>query len=440
MEEIKVTVASYGKGRCLMMTYFDPITGKKVAKTSGATDRGEAIKAAGKWEDELRSGRYRPASKVTWKEFRERYELEKMASLSPKTQETAATAMNHLERIINPDRLCKLTTATLSRFQAELRKPYEVVKGDKSIVKPRMKDVTIASILRHLRPALSWAVSMGLLPKMPEMHPPKRTKGQTMMRGRPITAEEFERMLLAVSKVRPSDAANWTRYLTGLWLSGLRLEESLALSWDQESPFYADVTGRRPAFRIYAEAQKARRDEVLPMTPDFAQWLLQTPAADRHGRVFRLDGLQTGRPITPKRICRIVSKIGRKACVVVNKADDKYASAHDLRRAFGTRWAKRVMPAILKRLMRHASIDTTMTYYVDLDSADVADQLWATFGNTQADGNTIGNTVSVDHQEIETATDDASTEAVDKQALTSGGHGARTRNPITGAPHFQCGR
>jgi hypothetical protein len=25
-------------------------------------------------------------------------------------------------------------------------------------------------------------------------------------------------------------------------------------------------------------------------------------------------------------------------------------------------------------------------------------------------------------------------------ALRSGGHGARTRNPITGAPHFQCGR
>ena len=26
------------------------------------------------------------------------------------------------------------------------------------------------------------------------------------------------------------------------------------------------------------------------MTPDFAQWLLQTPEAERHGRVFKLDG------------------------------------------------------------------------------------------------------------------------------------------------------
>jgi len=34
-ENIRVYVASYGDGRCLMMTYRDPITAKKVAKTSG---------------------------------------------------------------------------------------------------------------------------------------------------------------------------------------------------------------------------------------------------------------------------------------------------------------------------------------------------------------------------------------------------------------------
>jgi len=89
---------------------------------------------------------------------------------------------------------------------------------------------------------------------------------------------------------------------------------------------------------------------------------------------------------------RVISAIGKKAGVVVNKADGKFASAHDLRRAFGTRWAKRVMPAILKRLMRHSTVQTTMGYYVDLESADVADQLWADYGNTTAISNTLGNT------------------------------------------------
>jgi integrase len=154
------------------------------------------------------------------------------------------------------------------------------------------------------------------------------------------------------------------------------LEESSILSWDQDEPFTVDLSGRRPAFRIYAEAQKARRDEILPRTPDFAQWLLQTPEAARHGRVFKLNGLQTGKPITPKRVCRIVSKFGKKAGVVVNKTAGEFASAHDLRRAFGTRWASRVKPAVVQRLMRHANIATTMGYYVALDSADVADELW----------------------------------------------------------------
>jgi len=46
----------------------------------------------------------------------------------------------------------------------------------------------------------------------------------------------------------------------------------------------------------------------------------------------------------------------------------KFASAHDFRRAFGSRWATRVMPAVLQQLMRHESIDTTLRYYVGLDA------------------------------------------------------------------------
>ena len=39
------------------------------------------------------------------------------------------------------------------------------------------------------------------------------------------------------------------------------------------------------------------------------------------------------------------------------------------------------MPAVLKRLMRHADISTTMGYYVELDADEVAGDLWAKFGN-----------------------------------------------------------
>ena len=99
-------------------------------------------------------------------------------------------------------------------------------------------------------------------------------------------------MIAACPKARPDDSAAWIRYLRGLYLGGLRLEESLALSWDQDEPFTVDLTGRHPAFRIDAKAQKARRDERLPMTEDFYNLLMETPEAglpDR-GQVWQQGG------------------------------------------------------------------------------------------------------------------------------------------------------
>ena len=73
---------------------------------------------------------------------------------------------------------------------------------------------------------------------------------------------------------------------------------------------------------------------------------------------------------------------------MVDKAARKYASGHDLRRSFGNRWASRVKPPVLQRLMRHASIQTTLTYYVDLDADEVADGLWEA---EKSVGNILGN-------------------------------------------------
>ena len=51
----------------------------------------------------------------------------------------------------------------------------------------------------------------------------------------------------------------------------------MALSWDADAPFAVDLSGRHPRFRIKGEAQKSGRDELTPMTPDFAEFLLRTP-------------------------------------------------------------------------------------------------------------------------------------------------------------------
>lgn len=78
---------------------------------------------------------------------------------------------------------------------------------------------------------------------------------------------------------------------------------------------------------------------------------------------------------------RLVTEIGNAAGVVVKRypdgKPDKYASAHDLRRSFGQRWAAILMPANLQELMRHKSIVTTMRYYATGDVHALAQSVWA---------------------------------------------------------------
>ena len=53
---------------------------------------------------------------------------------------------------------------------------------------------------------------------------------------------------------------------------------------------------------------------------------------------------------------------------MVNEKTGKFASAHDLRRAYGERWAGRVGELDLMRLMRHDSIQTTLRYYAKINA------------------------------------------------------------------------
>jgi len=87
--------------------------------------------------------------------------------------------------------------------------------------------------------------------------------------------------------------------------------------------------------------------------------------------------------LTAPEVSRRVSEIGKAAGVRVyvspRTGKEKWASAHDLRRAFGTRWAKLVMPPELQILMRHESIETTLRYYIETDAQTTAAALWAAF-------------------------------------------------------------
>jgi integrase len=197
---------------------------------------------------------------------------------------------------------------------------------------------------------------------------PRQAK-RVFMRGRPLTEVEYRAMRNACNDVCGQHAAQWQRLLDLLWLSGLRLGEALKLRWDSPPVYLTLAMNPYPQFYFFAEGQKGRRDEAIPMTPDCAEWLQETPERARIGLVAPVP-LQTA-----ERVSEQISALGEAASVVVNE-DGKSGSAHDFRRAFGTRWAQKVMPMTLQRLMRHADISTTLKYYIGMTTSDAGRELW----------------------------------------------------------------
>lgn len=417
MNEIKVSVVEFSSRKYYMMQYRDPITGRKVTRstkverTGRKRERTAAEKVAGKWESELREGRYKPPSRITWDDFRERYENEVLPSLADETGRVVFSVFNVLESIVKPDKLLDLTADRLSYFQQQLR------EGGRS-------EATISTYLAHLKSSLRWAVDMGFIREVPKIQKPKRAKSSKVMKGRPITLEEFERMLDKVPGViyKPPKPAKdgkkkwtppeieedvkarvveaWRRLLRGLWWSGLRLGEAINLDWSDRTQLCVDMSGKRPMLRILAEHEKGNQDRLLPIAPEFAEFLEEIPEGERTGRVFKLLR-KTGEPAEMGEdwVGTIIARIGRAAGVKVDtrtKLKDgkratvtKYASAHDLRRSFGERWAPRVMPAVLQQLMRHESIDTTLKFYVGQNAQATADVIWDAY---ERHGNSFGNT------------------------------------------------
>ncbi|MGZ4988789.1 MAG: site-specific integrase, partial [Limisphaerales bacterium] len=195
---------------------------------------------------------------------------------------------------------------------------------------------------------------------------------------------EVARMLLATCSVVGDDAAeSWRRLIKGLFVSGLRLEEAIFLTWQADGSFerqiWIDDSGKFPLLGIAAESEKGKQDRLLPITPDFGRFLLRTPKDERIGYVFPLVKKRHRNDRNVDHVSKVISAIGKASGVVVNSSG-KFASAHDLRRSFGLRLAHKRYPAELQQLMRHEDISTTMKFYALVEATSFAERLWSEDG------------------------------------------------------------
>jgi len=365
------------------MRYRNVASGVELTRSTEKTGRRDAERVAGKWEAELEEKLFAPPGSMKWLDFRSLYQEQHLESLAESTDAKALTAFVAFERIVKPGRIGEITARRISAFQAKLRDEGRA-------------ESTIAGMLAHLRAALRWAVENEYLseaPRFPKLKRAKTGAKARLMKGRPLTDAEFQVMLDAVPKVVDADRApEWQRTIRGLWLSGLRLEESINLFWDQDDCLSIDLSGNRPMFRVRAESEKGNQDRVLPMSPEFAEFIKAVPEDERTGPVFHFPKSKNrgGDRPTLWWVSRVICDVGKAAGIVVDHRSDKFASAHDLRRSFGDRWALRVVPQVLMTLMRHSSIETTLRYYVAPEAQKTADVLWD--AHLRESGDTSGDT------------------------------------------------
>lgn len=317
---------------------------------------------------------------MPWAVFVERYCQEHLTGLARRTMQTSLAAISKLERACSPNFVGDVTGEMLSRFVSALRSDG-------------LSETTIHKHLRHIKAAMRWAAEVGIVsraPNVPRIQRAKQSAGSPH-RGRAVTDEEFKKIVKAIpAVVPPGHEAGWEWYIRGLWLSGLRLTESLDLWWDNPHKMRVDLSHSEAMLIVPASSEKGHRDRHLPVAPEFADALMAVPKRMRKGLVFPIPKTrQKGRQPQYWWVSRIVCSISEKAGVFTEPG--KPAGCHDLRRSFGVRWASRVMPQTLMKIMRHESIVTTMRYYVTEDAQRTVREMRAAMaaqGDFQGDGKT----------------------------------------------------
>ena len=319
----------------------DPVSGTTKQKSTGHRVRRDAERFAAKLEKESNEGvsGNTPASRRT---FRERVERDFLPDVRDSTAAKYRTVPEKREAHLRPKLLREITPAKIGELTATMR------SGGNS-------ETTVAGYLRHVKALLNWAHRQELLPKKVRVDVPA---GEAAAKGRPLTPAEFARLLRATRAVCGVERGReWRRRLRGLWLSGLRLSEAIALTWDDPDGIRVRLDGKFPAVFIPGRLQKGRKDTVTPLTSDCAVHLSRVPEHERTGFVFSPYASRGGRA-DHLRAGIIIGRTGAAAEVTVKGV--RTATAHDLRRSFCFRWARRILPQHPRSLARHTSVATTL--------------------------------------------------------------------------------
>lgn len=111
---------------------------------------------------------------------------------------------------------------------------------------------------------------------------------EEVMKGRPVTSEEFERMLAVTPDVfGPNSAPSWQFALRVLWETGFRIGDLMNFHWSDDRhihPVWSKRTSVLPTL-VIPSSQKNRRLQEIPLLPGLSAALETVLTKNRVGWV-----------------------------------------------------------------------------------------------------------------------------------------------------------
>lgn len=352
--------------------WFDPLSGRRRSWSRQQWLRRDALAAAGQMRAQL--GEFSDQHRVRWRTFVE-LDLDWLAShRRAATWELYERLYRRIGLVLAPTYLSDLTYRSIEEYcQRRLQ---------------RVAAPTVNQDLRHLKAAWNRGRRRGwtdadnpVLDRLfiPELEPHHES----------VDEKSYRRLLAAC----PTE--DWAIIVMLGYEAALRIGEILALEW-------MDVHLGKPTPHLVicnkvSHPTKSGHIRTVPLAPELAEQLRRlrqggrdisgkrSDQRERHqgtktaairssvswgrGKVIRSTSLLASRTDRTVRASDAFAAICVKAGLTVGKNRRHRYTLHDLRRSALTRWSGAGMAiADLKQVAGHASIETTLKYYLTLDT------------------------------------------------------------------------
>ncbi len=303
------------------LKFYCPLAGKRIRKNCGTRDRTEARKILKECSRRLIGGEYESsngaitakhelhtrtplylreldavAENVGWNEAFEKYLAFKEKRLRTKSISCLSSSLQMVERILEarrandslPPGVTLMEAATLSSLEFLQEQLLEGAEGQYE----SRATTTVNSIVSVVMAFLRYCHKHGWIEKLPAIDDLDEDEA---MRGRPITGEEFDRIINTVPKVVGNQSTDsWRFLLRVLWETGFRIADVLNFYWDDDSKIHPVCNSREKENwkLLIPSTQKNGKFDEIPMLPALASLLEQVPVAERQGRVAKLQPVE----------------------------------------------------------------------------------------------------------------------------------------------------